>query len=519
MIKKLLITVSAVMIMTASAVSAEEGYIFKLKDDVVVPFSLTDGVEVLSAEDAVYKADSLEDVYKFADSSSIENIGKDARVYLLDDGNDTPFEIPNDPGYKRYQWNFPQINMNAVWKKGCRGEGATVCIIDSGLNIGHEDLDESNVISAYNVFDDTEDITDHIGHGTFVTGIIAAKTNNKMDLAGIADKSKIVSIKAFDNGKATNTSTLIKALDEVYNTDEIDVLNMSLGTDTDKQIEEATLDMFEEAINKVIDKGVIVIAAVGNDGSEGLSYPAAFENVIGVGAVAENKHKCDFSQFNESVFVVAPGGKEITIEEADTEEESREIVGLSGSTSDGLMAGHGTSFAAPHVAGVAAIAKSIYPDLNTAQFKEILKNTSEDLGDSGYDTYYGYGLIDADKVITEVEKLAPEKTPMPSASPSPTPIAEPTPTPTPGFVLNPDDYRELTYVKESGKAVIETDDREAVVYAVKFDGAALKSIEMIKIKDLPSNDEGSYEILLSEAPTKLFLWHGMIGCKKWVNED
>lgn len=506
MLKKILVTAGLIIMIATSAmasVSAEEGYIFQLKDDVIIPFAATEGVETVVAEDAIYSADSLEDVYNFVDKSAIKYIGRDVPVYLFD--ADTSFDKPNDPAYEQgYQWNIDMINIMPVWKKGYYGDNSTICVIDSGLNINHEDLDKKKVISAYNIFDNSDDVTDSLGHGTMVTGVISAKINNEKAIAGISDKSDIVSIKAFDDGKETTTSVLIKALDKVCETEGIDVLNMSLGTTPGQEIDRATVKIFGEAIDKVVNKGIIVIASVGNAGNEELSYPAAFDNVIGVGAVAKNKQKCYFSQYNESVFVVAPGGRRYN----SVTSNKHDIISLSSSDSQGVVTTYGTSFSAPQVASVASIAKSIYPDLSTEQFKEILKNTSEDLGDEGYDTSYGYGLIDADKVIEAVKELAENP---PEVTPAPTPG---------GFKFDPDDYVFLEYDKEAGEVLIEAYDRDAVLYAVKFDGLKLESIKKIPLNTIGEEDTTLYEIPLAEAPTKLFLWHDMIGCMKaWVDED
>ena len=304
MIKKLLAAVSVMMALTAVTVSAEEGYIFQLKEDAVILNSCTDGVESVVPSQSVYKAQSLEDVYDFADKSSIEYIGRDARVYLFDKDGDT-FTEPNDLYYSKYQWNIPQINMLNVWKKGYRGKNSTVCIIDSGLYTEHYDLDKDRIKDKYNILDENSDVTDNMGHGTFVTGIISARINNGKGIAGLADKADIISLKTFDNEKDTTTSEIVAALDKAYEYDDVDVVNMSLGTKD--QLEDGTKEILHNAVNRLVNKGVIIVAAVGNNGDETLSYPAAFDNVIGVGGVSENKKKCYFSQMNKSVFCCRSG--------------------------------------------------------------------------------------------------------------------------------------------------------------------------------------------------------------------
>lgn len=451
--------------------------------------------------------------------SKLELSEQDAPVYMFSEG-DTFTGAPNDTFYAQYQWNLKQINMPKVWAKGYRGEGATICIIDSGLN-EHDELDKNRIVGKYNIFNGSDNITDAVasvngsgekvvtGHGTLVTGIISASTNNNKGIAGVADKADIVVVKAFDADLETSTETLISALEYVAkNHPEVDVINMSEGTV--EVMDNASKKKFQDAVNALVDKGVIIVASVGNEGSSLVSYPAGFDNVIGVGGTSSNKVKCVFSQFNESVFVSAPGGIE------SLENHDNPIATLDSAEKDSIVATSGTSFAAPQVAGIAAIAKSIYPKLTTNQFKEILKKTSEDLktvpsyfdeefaeqlGDlTGYDTLYGYGLIDADGIITEVEKLAENE-------------------------YNADSYHALDYVKdeEGASVVVETDDMNASIYIASYEDNALSSVRRVDIGDLESETDDSgkycrYKIPLLEnepEPSKLFLWNGMKGCMTW----
>jgi subtilisin family serine protease len=510
--KKLLLTASLFIAFSAITASAEEGYIFQLKSDVVVPLAVTDGVERITSDEPIYTAETLEDIYNFVSEDAIELIAEDVPVYLYD----FPEDNPNDP-YFSQQWNLGMINISSVWEKGYRGDGATICVIDSGVSTDNGDIDEDKIIGKYNVLNNNDDVTDTLGHGTFVTGIIGAETNNKKALSGIADKAELIEIKAFDSSQSTNLSAIISALNKASQYD-VDVVNMSLGA---QGITGAEKTLFENAINKLVKKGVIVVAAVGNDGTATLSYPAALDNVIGVGAVATNKEICYFSQRNKSVFVVAPGG---VLNKGDATGYIWGL-GLTANANVGgeyLSGGDGTSFSAPQVSAVATIAKSIYPDLTEAQFKQILIDTSEDLGDEGYDTLYGYGLIDADKIISEVEKLAnitstTEPTTEPTVEPTIEPTIEPTETSEP-FVYDPENYQELTY--EDGIIKVETTDTEAVIYEAKYDEyGVLIGIETVKLSDLEANGD-TYTIEVSEEPSKLFLWHGLISCiDAWVSEN
>ncbi|MBQ7758392.1 MAG: S8 family serine peptidase [Anaerotignum sp.] len=161
-----------------------------------------------------------------------------------------------------------------------------------------------------------------------------------------------------------------------------DIINMSFG-------EGIPSTVFMEAVEYAYEKGVIMVAAVGNYGSKTELFPAAFDEVIGVGAVGAEKEWCDFSQYNESVFITAPGDLMVTAEKtaSDAYETDRE----------------GTSFSSPCVAAIAALALQVDNTLTPTEFRDLLKETAEDLGDAGYDIYYGHGLADIEALLKALE--------------------------------------------------------------------------------------------------------------------
>lgn len=142
----------------------------------------------------------------------------------------------------------------------------------------------------------------------------------------------------------------------------------------------------QDAVNYATEQGVIVIGAVGNDGSSIMQYPASCDGVTGVGATNNLDTRASFSQYNQSVDVVAPGESVLT------------------TISDTLGYGYvsGTSFSAPHVLGVAALAVSVNPSLTPFTFINTLKETSTDLGPIGRDNYYGYGRVNAYAAIQNI---------------------------------------------------------------------------------------------------------------------
>ncbi len=282
-------------------------------------------------------------------------------------------------------WNLEHIKSAFPNKIGCDGSGVTVAVIDSGVQeigvLSNRVLpgrSYAQVITedGYTV-DIGENVTDNYGHGTFVSGIIAATAEN----------ADIVPLKAFE-GSETTLICVIQAIYDACVVYEADVINMSFALDfssIDPSVQADTIAFLDSFVSNAEASGSIVIAAVGNESSETVLYPAGCEKAIGVGAVTQNNSACTFSQKNESVYVVAPGQDVI----------STAITGFTDND--------GTSFAAPHVSGLAAIAKSMKPDMTPAEFKTLLAQTAINLGDDdGYDTTFGHGLIDCEAVTRAI---------------------------------------------------------------------------------------------------------------------
>lgn len=278
-----------------------------------------------------------------------------------------------EPNYKvellGENWNLDAINCDFSWELGCFGNEVKIGIIDSGLYPFAEFAD--NVIPGKNYLDGTADTTDTMGHGTFVTGIIASESK------GISYKSKIIPLKCFDDDKDTYVNDLLDAIYDAIDIYDCDVINMSLGLTSDST-------RLKRAITYATNHGAIVISAVGNDGNTTMYYPAGYDNVVGVGSVGKTYEKSWFSQFNNSVFVTAPG-------------EKIESLRISGYTST-----EGTSFATPHVTAMAAVAKCIDNSVDTERFMSLLSESSRDLGEVGYDNVYGYGLVNFKNFLSKM---------------------------------------------------------------------------------------------------------------------
>lgn len=287
------------------------------------------------------------------------------------------------------QWNLSDapygIAVQTAWDKGFTGEGIRLALIDSGVNAAHEDLRNINIEQGWNVIDNNDDTSDNLGHGTVVAGIIAADRNNGVGISGICDGVTIVPIKAFDSS-LTNvkhiTAAIYKAVDEF----DCDVINLSLGVSTDTPA-------LREAVEYAASKNVIIVSAVGNSGESDaaqLLYPAAYDVVVGVGAHGQDGQVSSFSHINSSVLVTAPGEQLYSLDAKDT---------------DGYRTVNGTSFAAAQVSALAVLAKTYDREMNVAEFQRQLESSAVDAGPAGYDTAYGYGMVNVPRLLAALEAL------------------------------------------------------------------------------------------------------------------
>jgi subtilisin family serine protease len=265
------------------------------------------------------------------------------------------------------------IAADKAWQNNTGDPSIITAVVDTGVDLKHPDL-QGQLVEGYNVIDPKDLPQDDNGHGTHVAGIIGARTNNFEGIAGVDWRSKIMPVKAM---AGDGTGTVVDIADGiVWAADNgANVINLSLGEYNDS-------DYLHDAIKYAYDKGVVLIAAMGNDGVSDPSYPAAYPEVIGVAANDETTETAEFSNYGEHTSVSAPG---VAIPST---YPNRRYVALSG-----------TSMASPHVAGVAALIRSVNPKLSPKEVRKILEQTADDLGDTGKDEYYGYGQINVQKAL------------------------------------------------------------------------------------------------------------------------
>lgn len=351
------------MIFGTTVSAAEDRYIIKLNSSVQL-FSVD---EAKSNKDYIsVSADELQD---YIDAGVVEYYGPDYEIEL--------FSTP--------MWNLDYIKTNFPQRIGCSGTNVKIGVIDSGIVDGVF----PNVIRGYNYIDKNTDTSDKTLHGTCVSAIAATSP------FGVAINAQFVPLKCF-NDKTTNLSYILDALVDAVDVYDCDVINMSIGIAEEKITENGNeiLNLFREKIDYAASKGAILVAAAGNDKDATINYPAAFDNVIGVGSVNDKGVRSEFSNYNYSVHVVAPG-EEVWAPYIDEGE-------ISGNQA---LVINGTSFAAPHVSGLAAIARCIDTDITQAGFAQLLADTAVDTeADTieGWDEYYGYGLIDCEAAVKKL---------------------------------------------------------------------------------------------------------------------
>jgi len=285
--------------------------------------------------------------------------------------------VPDDTYYS-LEWHLRKIGAPEAWDISIGESGVIVAVLDSGIDPSHPDL-LNKLVKGYNFYDNNYDTSDVYGHGTKVAGVVAAATNNGMGVASIGWNVSIMPIRVTDTNGYALVSLLTKGL--IYAADQgAKVAVISFQIYGGSSLTSAAKYFFE--------RGGLVFAAGGNSGS----YVGDPENpyIISVSATTDTDARASFSTYGPFIDISAPGVNIYTTIKG----------GGYGSVS-------GTSFSAPLAAGVAALMFSANPSLTPSDVEAILKATSVDLGDSGYDIYYGWGRIDASAALRAVASTTP----------------------------------------------------------------------------------------------------------------
>lgn len=324
------------------------------------------------------------------------------------DGQQTIQQVPNDPYFTALQWDMRQIGMPAAWDLRPSAPSVTVAVLDTGVDLTHPDL-QANVLAndGYNFLNDTTDVQDDQGHGTAVAGIIGAVGNNGEGIAGEAWRTRILPVKVLDSSGRGPDSAMVKGI--IYAADHgANVINISsTGTGFSAAL--------QDAVAYAQQQGALVVAAAGNTGNQGNApvYPAALDGVLAVAASDQQNALASFSQHGSFVALAAPG---VNVPSTTWAGAGR-----------GLYAAQsGTSIAAPHVSGAAALIWALRPDLSATAVADAITSTVH----PGASDDPGTGVLDVAAALTSVrlgvrpaqpDKVVSEPAPAPASARPPTP--------------------------------------------------------------------------------------------------
>jgi len=351
--------------------TSHDGYLVAVRYS-AAPRALLFGYEVEQVADQLYLVESVADAQAIWSAQELYFIEPNYAIEL--------HSTPNDVLYPR-QWEMHMVNAPALWAAGVTGRGVRIAVIDSGITPGHEDLDPRRIAPGFNYLANNTNVNDTLGHGTGVTGIMVATRGNRLGMAGLLSEATIVPLKVFDSARS-NLSYAIQAIYDAVDVHNVDVMNLSWGI-----LGSGFSVALEQAVRNATNRGVIVVASVGNAGTTAYSYPAALDHVIGVGAVDHTRTVANFSQRNTSVFVTAPGVDIITL-------------GIRGRSH--YVYQPGTSFSAPFVTAMAAAARSVNPNITISQFRNVLQQTAVPRGTGGYNINYGHGIVDMSRFLAQL---------------------------------------------------------------------------------------------------------------------
>lgn len=381
--------------------------------------------------------------------------------YAEVDGEFTLHSVPNDPLYPRewplentgqLYWSVARIsgsnndtlaNLNgtvgadlkfpASYNHSGSKAAVPVGIVDTGIDTGHEDIADRLYVNLGEIPDNgidddhdgfvddvfgwdfsgdvaagpidivpDNDVTDQIGHGTHVAGTVAATVNNGIGIAGVADSARVFASKIFPNAYySVSAQAIYYAVLRGAR-----VINMSWGG----SFRSKTLG---DALQYAYDRGVVLVASMGNSGQNEVFYPSGYPSTIAVGASTANDRLARFSTFNDHIAVIAPGEDILSLRAAGTDlyaDGGEPVVHV---IDNRYYIASGTSMAAPHVTGAAAVLLSIAPGLTNERVRQILTSTADDILDPysdganrpGYDLYTGWGRINLSRAIAALPEI------------------------------------------------------------------------------------------------------------------
>ncbi|MFX3657754.1 MAG: S8 family serine peptidase [bacterium] len=352
-----------------------------------------------------------------------------------------PLRAPDDEFYP-FQWHYPDIELEQAWDittgQDTGHPPVVVAVVDTGVLLDHPDLrnqwlrDNGGAVVGYDFIQDAARANDGDGldpdpsdpgdsaagpdassfHGSHVAGTVAAESDNAVGVAGVSWGARLMPLRALGIGGGTTYDVMqaVRYAARLSNASgqvppvRADIVNLSLGSDLYSESEQRTF-------NEVRAQGVLVVASAGNSSSDVPSYPASYDGVVSVSASTITRTRAPYSNFGPLIDVAAPGGDVRFDVNADGEPDGVASTLGSGGPGGGIEFAYGilqgTSMAAPHVAGVMALMKSIYPTLTPAEFDALLADgqLTDDAGLPGRDDVFGHGIINARRAVQAAAAL------------------------------------------------------------------------------------------------------------------
>jgi hypothetical protein len=345
--------------------SQSSGMIESMEVDAIrMPFYNHDHASILDEEED-------EDEQKEQDTTSTSNSTSTNNIHAKQLNNRN---ISKKRRLDKITYGVTDVQAPELWSKGLDGSGQKVCILDTGVDLSHTDLN-GNKFTGTNQHTSTWN-QDQCGHGTHVAGVIAAKAGNG-GVKGIAYNANVFIVRVFSgnsNGCGWTYSSGLMAAAEQCRKAGATIINMSLGGPGAVTAERV---FFQDLLDN---HGIQCVAAAGNTGSTRKAYPASYPAVISVAAVNSSGNLATFSQQNDQVDLAAPG---VSIQSIRANQEN----------TDNLKSLSGTSMATPYVTGIALLLKQAFPNKSWTTIRNAMESEAQDKGNNGRDNSYGHGIL------------------------------------------------------------------------------------------------------------------------------
>jgi len=301
-----------------------------------------------------------------------------------------PAATPNDPDFSS-EWHLAKIQAPAAWGI-TTGSTMPIAVLDSGVDTTHPDL-TGRLLPGWNFVTNNSTVTDTIGHGTAVIGVVGAVTNNGLGVSAGVWQNPILPVVVVDSNSYASYSNIAAGIQ--YAADHgARVISLSVGGS-------ASSTILQSAVDYAWNLGAVVVAAAMNNASSTPYYPAACNHAIAVSATDQNDNLASFSDYGNWIALSAPGTNILTT-----------------SMGGGYQEWQGTSLATPVVASVAALALAADPSLTAQQLVTLLEQNADDLGPAGYDNSFGWGRVNAYRTVEAAKAAAGGSAPAPAPPPT-----------------------------------------------------------------------------------------------------